>query len=523
MAGASLPVLGNEARHRDNQLDFGLGETKKQFFPQMVNLKFATAMPAVKPRSKESQFTNQPQLRPTIPNVPATAKPERGRSQSGLLIPFFDFRSVKPNTVSNTEQPRSDERMLPSATGEGTQPANAPLFKVRAVLNEALLKSPNVSAVRSQLGISKALYVAATVAPNPQFFRDEGAYAEQVRRVGVQTSWDPPWKIAFRLLAAKRQVNETKLQILNRLWQFRAEVRRSYTELVLAQETYETLSDLSELARKLQEVSQRRFQAGDVPELDVLKARLATSQAELERDAGLRRIIRAKQVLNTMMGRNYEQPMAVPRLPPFQLSAEKTELLPDFTEPLPVLKDLIAEAFDSRWDLKVVAAQIKVNRALLSNSIGNIIPNPNMLIGDSQNNNAPSGPKLNGFFFTMNIEVPVYNFQQGDIYRLKATIRQLYQQRLAMRNQIVQEVTSAYNNLLASRERIRKYQEHVLADSAEVARLARRSYQVGQSDITATLAAQQANVQVRSQYLDAVNSYQIAFTDLEQAVGEPLE
>jgi outer membrane protein TolC len=67
------------------------------------------------------------------------------------------------------------------------------------------------------------------------------------------------------------------------------------------------------------------------------------------------------------------------------------------------------------------------------------------------------------------------------------------------------------------------YQDHVLSDSLEVARLAQRSYEVGQSDITSTLAAQQANVQIRSQYLDAVRDYQQAFTDLEQAVGEPLQ
>ena len=63
----------------------------------------------------------------------------------------------------------------------------------------------------------------------------------------------------------------------------------------------------------------------------------------------------------------------------------------------------------------------------------------------------------------------------------------------------------------------------MLADSYEVARLARRSYEVGQSDITSTLQAQQANVQIRSQYLDAVMSYASAFTDLELSTGAPLQ
>jgi outer membrane protein TolC len=93
----------------------------------------------------------------------------------------------------------------------------------------------------------------------------------------------------------------------------------------------------------------------------------------------------------------------------------------------------------------------------------------------------------------------------------------------SQKNQITQQVSSAYNNVLAARQKLKVYQDHVLADSYEVARLARRSYEVGQSDITATLQVQQANINIRLQYLDAVRLYQEAFTDLEQACGRPLE
>jgi outer membrane protein TolC len=46
---------------------------------------------------------------------------------------------------------------------------------------------------------------------------------------------------------------------------------------------------------------------------------------------------------------------------------------------------------------------------------------------------------------------------------------------------------------------------------------------VGQSDISDTLIAQQQNIQVRKDYLDAVSNYQQAYTDLEQSIGEPIE
>ena len=211
------------------------------------------------------------------------------------------------------------------------------------------------------------------------------------------------------------------------------------------------------------------------------------------------------------------------RLPSFDAKDQRSELLPDYTLAVPPVTDFINEAMANRLELKINNQQIKLTKAQLMNAYGNVIPNPSIGYGSSTNLNLPSGPKLNGLFATVNMELPVYTFNQGDIARLKATLKQFQLQDAAIRNQVTAEVTSAYNNLITARNRLRTYQQHVLADSAEVARLARRSYEVGQSDISDTLIAQQQNIQVRRDYLDAVSNYQLAYTDLEQSIGEPIE
>lgn len=456
--------------------------------------------------------SSAPQLRgPTaLPAVTIPKSPMRKlHIDMGETVPNTDWRSVGSKTPA--EKNMND-------VAAGLNP-----LKVREVLNEALVNSPKVAAIRLTLGINKSLYAAATQLPDPVFFRDEAPQSEGVRRVGPVITYEPPWKLAFRLLAAKRQVQETKLELLGQLWQFRNDVRRAFTEVVVAQETYETFHDLSELALRLQEVSSKRFQAGDVPELDVLKSRLAYSQASVDTAQGNMRVNRSRQQLNVIMGRQFGAPISAPRLPTFNLNVQKSELLPDFTIPIPPVTDFISEAMENRLELKINDAQIRLTKAQLLNAAGNIIPNPSIAYGSSTETNLPSGPKLNGLYTTINAEIPLYTFSQGDIARLKATIRQFKAQDAAIRNQIIADVTNAYNNLITARNRIQTYQDHVLADSAEVARLARRSYEVGQSDITATLAAQQANVQVRQAYLDAVSSYQQSFTDLEQSIGEPID
>lgn len=455
------------------------------------------------PISAVDSGSNLPELRPPLNNANTDAQ---------QVVPSEDELDATPTKYVQDIGPNNPD-----------WPLKGPIIKLKQALNEGLISSPRVSAVRAQLPITKSLYAGATAMPNPQLFRDEGAIAEQIVRLGGVIDFVPPWKIAFRLLAAKQQVKQTKLEILNTLWRFRADVRRAYTELVVAQETYQTLYDLAELSKKLTDVSQKRFQAGDVPELDVLKAQLTNSQVKIELGQGLRRLIRAKQQVNIIIGRNYMQTVAAPRLPTFVPSAGKSELLPDFDKPVAPLKDYLALAYNNRLELRLINQQIKTNQALLRNAIGEIIPDPNVSIGSSRAGNPPSGPKLSGFWFTLNLEIPTYNFQQGEIAKYKATLRQLKLQTQSERNLITAQVSQAYNNMLAARERIREYQEHVLNDSGEVARLARRSYEVGQSDITATLQFQQANVQIRKQYLEAVSDYQEAYTLLEQSVGEPLQ
>lgn len=463
---------------------------------------------AAVPLTKTSQPSTVRKLRVELDESTTENKPEKILERNLETSSAINWSSKNSNS--------SDQAV------DEVAPGAAPV-RIREILNEGLINSPRVAATRALLGISKALYASATAMPNPALFRDEGAIAEGVRRIGPQQTFEPPWKLAFRLLTAKRQVQQTKLEILDSLWHFRNDMRRAYTEVVVAQESYQTLQDLAVLARKLLAVANRKLQGGAVPELDVLKAKLAYSQAEIDAARGRLRVTKSRQQLNVILGRPYSNPISATRLPTAEHKTEQSELLPDYSVPFPPVTDFIGQAFENRLELRSNKQLLKLNQAQLYSAYSNIIPNPTVGYGSSTNINLPTGPKLNGVFFTLNAELPIFSFSQGDIARLKANARQLTLQEAAIKNQITAEVTAAYITVLTARNRLKSYQEHVLADSAEVARLARRSYEAGQSDINATLLAQQANFQVRSDYLDAVSNYQTAITDLEQSMGEPVE
>ena len=390
-----------------------------------------------------------------------------------------------------------------------------------AVFDESLVNSPRAATIRAQLGISKAAYAQALTLPNPSFFFLNDT-AQRARQVGASLQIEPPWKLAFRLLLAKAQVKQADFEIQRNLWQLRSTVRRAYLDVVMTTESRETYDELYNLSSGLVTVAQKRFAADDVAEFDVRRAELATYQAEADLKQSEKKLNQAKQRLSVIMGRDYKNTIQAQRLPPFQLRAEVNDLLPDFSKEIPSLDGLIADALKSRLDLKVVRQTLAVNEAGMRTAIGNIVPNPQLNVGSSYSGNPPDGPATRGYFIGVTQEIPVLNFQQGERARLRAHNIQIKRELESSRNVATEEVVSAYQQLTAARQRVAYFQEKILPTSEKVARMARRGYEVGQTDLTATLAAQQANVQTKAAYLEAVRNYQQSLTDLEQAIGHPL-
>lgn len=407
-----------------------------------------------------------------------------------------------------------------------TLPKEAPVstnaMSLTAVFDETLISSPRAANLRAQLGISQAAYAQALTFANPSFFFLEDT-AQKAKQVGASVPLEGPWKLAFRLLFAKSQVKLADIEIQKNLWQLRANVRRAYLDVVMAKETCETLQELQQLSNELLIVAQKRFDAEDVARYDVERASLASMQADADLKQSLKKLDQTQERLTVILGRDYRKVVEVQHLPhAYQLRIEENELLPNFTKPLPTLETVVNDGLKNRLDLKVVEQRLATNRAGFRSTLASILPNTQLNVGSSYSGNPPEGPATRGYFIGVTQELPLLNFQQGELARLKAMKLQLSRELKATQNTVTEEVIVAYQQLAAARERVELYQKNILPTSDRVARMARIGYEAGQNDMTSTLAAQQANIQTKVSYLDSVISYQQSLTDLEQAIGHPL-
>ena len=443
-------------------------------------------------------------------DLPATVAPLRPPAEPAQLIPFGV-------PVSKVESVKSV--------------SNSGLLTLSGSLDSSLAQSPRMSGVRALLGVARANYFQASVLPNPGIYIANN-YGNSYN-TGVSIPVEPPWKLVFRLLIAKRQVEQTKLEIARSLWQFRAEVRRTYVAYATAKQTLVAREQMHSLSEKIVASSQTQYDKGSVPKLDVHRAQLARIQAKMDLEQASIALAQAREQLNFVMGRDPDAALNTPALLKDEgLSADftkgadfsqnKGELLPDFTRELPSRAVLVTTAQSSRLELKIARAAIATNTANLRNAYGNVLPTPRFVTGRVIEANPPTGPKTRNGFFQAYIDAPIFNVNQGDIARFKAMEKQLKLDLSAQENQVAGQVSLAYHKVLAARQRLHTFMDEALPEAGKVSSISRHGYELGQLDLNTVLDAQRAAILTQSQFFDAVLNYQLAVNDLEQATGAPL-
>ncbi len=429
-------------------------------------------------------------------DLPATVAPLRGADQPSQFIPF----SVPTSQMRGTD-----------VAGAGT------VITLSASLDKSLTEGPRMAGVRALLGVAKAGYAQASVLPNPGLYIANN-YGNSYL-TGASIPIEPPWKLVFRLLIAKRQVEQTQLEISRTLWQFRGEVRRTYVAYVTAEELRKAREQVRDLSEKIVSASMTQFDKGAVPGLDVHRAKLALIQAKMDAEQAAIQVAQAKEQLNFIMGKKPEAPVTTP---PLQVGKEHSELLPDFNRELITRDKLEQIAHDNRLELKIAKAILRTNEANLKNAYGNAVPTPRFVTGRVVESNPPSGPKTRNGFFQAYIDAPLLNVNQGDIARFKALEKQLKLDLAAQENQVAGQVSLAYHKVLAARQRLRTFTEEALPEAINVGNISKHGYELGQLDLNTVLDAQRATVTTQTQFYDAVLNYQLALNDLEQATGAPL-
>jgi cobalt-zinc-cadmium efflux system outer membrane protein len=377
---------------------------------------------------------------------------------------------------------------------------------VPEALEFAERRNLDLVAARKRLELTPAEVQMARQRPNPTFTFSAGRDNPH-----ESLTWDQPIELGTKrrrrieLAQQLGRVRETDLAALAR--QVRRNTREAYYRLAVTRADAERLTDVLKLARRLLEIAEQRFAAGDIPQLEVLQAQLELARVQTALEVARQNETVALANLNALINE--------PASTRWQL-AEDLDRLPPETS----LADLQQRAETSNPELQRLDQERAAEDRRLALLRAERIPDLSLQTGALLNAPKEFDAGARGGF---SLVLPLFSRNQGQIAQSQVNAGILQAVLAATRRAVDARVQTAYYDWQAQKTQVLLYRQNLIPAARELTRRAQESYQAGKSNILFVLTAQRDAQDVERQYLQSVMAMQSAFAAMEEVVGVALD
>jgi cobalt-zinc-cadmium efflux system outer membrane protein len=417
-------------------------------------------------------------------------------------------------------------------------------------LQITLMNNRGLQADFMDIGIAKADWVQSGLMTNPSLglsLRFPEAGGRSNLEVSLAQNIVDLWQIPIRKRAAQRALDASILQIARQAGQLAAETKAAYYRAVAADELFKLSQENLELVRKTHQAVQAQRQAGMASELDENLARGQLLSSELK----LRNAKLAKSSTKRLLARR----LALHR---DLESTALTDPLPEAQPDLSAAAELIDLAREVRLDLRALSEQAV---AAASNiRLEHLKVFPNVTIGPSAERSegrasagrniladaarsslaagAPTAPDIQSrgqrdedrrqeieaiVGFALSITLPLWDQNQAQIAKAHYQWLQALRSYEALYLSVAQDIRLAADVAGTSSENLEYYRTELLPQARKNLEFAKASYTSGQAGLLLLLVAQRSWLEARGGYVDVWLDAATALTELEHAVGLPLE
>jgi cobalt-zinc-cadmium efflux system outer membrane protein len=412
------------------------------------------------------------------------------------------------------QNPKAASTPSPLPTPAAPQSASARITLEEAI-RLALQHNHALQAARTTILQNQAQEITANLRPNPvlswdaQFlpiFQPNKFTADYIDTqaqfdLGIGYLFERGRKRQHRLQAAKDQTTVTRSQVADseRLLVFN--VSQQFIDVVLAQSSIDFAKQDLESFQKTVDISEARYKAGDMSEGDFLKIKLQLLQFQTDLSAAVLAKVQAIAALRQLVG--FE---SVPDM--FDVDGKL-----DYQPVHAGLEDLRALAMRSRPDL--LAAQQGINAARSQELLAEA--NAKRDLGASFNYSHVADTNTGAFFF--NIQLPIFDRNQGEIARTRYVITQSQQMASEAAEQVMSDVVDAYEALRTNDQIVQLYRGGYV-DAAQKSRdISEYAYKKGAASLLDFLDAERTYRANQLAYRQALASYMTALEQTRQAVG----
>lgn len=413
---------------------------------------------------------------------------------------------------SRTNMPRHDRRFVLGAWAVSlllsapavAQVAGTHALTLSAAMDRALAANPTIAAARLRGPIDRAGLALARERLNPDVSVEISKESPK-QAFGFGVPLELGGKRAKRMAVSEATIRAGEADIASIIAQVRNDVRRAYYDVLVADARLLLMDEMRDIAVRVRDTAQQRFDAGSAPRLEVLQAQLTLASAQNEATAAQGNAAASRAQLNALLG----QPLDTVAT----LSTPVGSGAPLTTDAAIIL------AQTSSTDLIALDRQIETQRARIALAQALRVPD---VVPTATLTHAAQPEFTYGWRAGVAVTLPVFTSHRAGVVVEQTTLDQLTAQRQSMLVRITGAVTAAEVTVQAQRQLYVRYRDEIIPQALQVEQLAQDAYQLGQTGIATLLPALQATRDVRLRALDAVSQLQNALADLERAMGVPL-
>jgi cobalt-zinc-cadmium efflux system outer membrane protein len=279
-------------------------------------------------------------------------------------------------------------------------------------------------------------------------------------------------------------------------------LRNAFVQVLQAKAVHQNAQENLDYWDRELTVNRRRFQAGDLAQVDLDRLELQRVQFESDLETAMVNLRTAKiQVLGLLNDRTPIDQFDVAG--PF-----------DFVDRLSPLEEFRNTALASRPDLKVALDTVELAKANHQLAVANGSTDPTFTVDFARNPPIP-------VYFGVSISIPlrIFDRNQGEKARTQVEISRSERAHDAAETQVFSDVSSAYVTLQGGLNLLRPYRDKYLKLAEDTRNRIAFSYQNGGASLLDYLDAQKAYRDTRLAYLNLIGSYLTAAAQMNMAVG----
>jgi cobalt-zinc-cadmium efflux system outer membrane protein len=379
----------------------------------------------------------------------------------------------------------------------------------------ALRHNHNLLALRTTIQQSEAEEITANLRPNPVLLSDwqflpifqpsqfSADYLDNTAQfdLGVSYLFERGKKRQHRLQAARDLTAVTRSQVADNERSLAFSVSTLFINVELAESTLQlALQDLKSFQNTV-DISQARYNAGDIGEGDLLKIKLQMLQFQTDVSAAQLARVQGLSDLRQLLG--YES-----IAPDYDVAGAF-----DYQPVKGNLDDFQAKALQSRPDLR--AAQQGVTAADSQRALQQAIGKRDVT---AEINYTHIG-YLNDVSLFGQMQMPIFDRNQGEIARAGFAITQAQEQERFANGQVLTDVRDAFENLRTNDQVVGLYRAGYLDEAQQSRDISEYAYRHGAASLLDFLDAERTYRSIQLAYRQALASYLLALEQLRQAVG----